>query len=132
MIQSLTAGTSVNDLLIQVGALAAGIVVLKQWIRSDVTRLERALETSNKAKDADIEALDRRVSDALTRLAETVDTFIRTTTEDRFRLQEQASRWERELAIKVAALEVAVSGMSVALTRMGDTVTKLSGEQHDS
>lgn len=119
----------------QVAVMGATLVLMKQWLRSDIKNLglrmgnlEQMLNT--KASDDDLDRLEEDVHEAITRLATSVDTYVRTTMEERYRAAELINARDREIAVKVAALDAQVALMHVTLNRVSEQMTDMTGGGH--
>lgn len=116
-----TGASSYESLLYQIGALTAGGFVFRQWIRSDIRKLESQRQEDRSSLDERIGSLEA----SLEKLADSVNTYVRTSTDDRLRQVEQGYAREKAVELKVAALEVNVATITNLLNRVGEHVSQL-------
>lgn len=116
-----------NSLIVQVGVLAATFIIFKQWVRTDINNLEKRMIAveRDKATAESVTHLDERMTDAITQLSATVNTFVRMSTEERIHNIESNGMRDKEIAIKVSKLEACVEGIERTLNHMSDQFNKV-------
>lgn len=131
MLIDLFSGVTIDQIATNIAVIAATVILLKQWVRSDIAKLSKDLDqmlqelNDFKTKyEEDMEAADTRMNGALRELAKSVEEFVRRSTDDKIRYRDEAVARDNLLQIKVASLDVTV-------TRLERTVDKFEGYLND-
>lgn len=120
---------SIQSLAIDIAVVSATVLLLKQWLRKDVERVEARVlsmeqeqEELRESHESAVKELDLKAHASISRLAETVEVYVREATNERFRKTETDAVRDRNFESRLVGLEITTGNITKSLDRIMESV----------
>lgn len=124
---------TIEQIVTEVAVITATVLLLKQWVRSDISKFTKALDDHKQEyidfrdeTEENMEKLETRLDAAIRDLAKSVEEFVRRSTDDKLRYRDEAVTRDNLLQVKVASLDVTVNRLERTVDKFENSLNEFT------
>lgn len=120
---------TVQTLAVNVAVVSATVLILKQWLRADIDRVEKNVVILEEMHDTLREDQEKALKEQtavtnghIAKLADTVERFVAESTKERFRKNETDAVRDKNFEGRIVGLEITTTTINKQLDRLLESV----------